>query len=70
MEISTHQHSFVELPSSQKRGGYFKQLPGGNYDQSMAYAMLYCPECGETKEVVAADHVQSLPGFPEVTNNF
>lgn len=50
-----HAHDFTELPSAQARGGYFKQLPDGSYDQTIAYTMLYCRECGETKEVVAAD---------------
>ena len=53
----THEHNFVELPSSQRRGGYFKQLPSGSYDQSVSYAMLYCTICGETREIVASDNI-------------
>jgi len=65
-----HQHQFVELPSAQQRRGYFKRLPDGSYDQSISYTMLYCPECGETKEIVAADHTHTLPtGFSEIPNN-
>jgi hypothetical protein len=69
--MSFHQHQFVEIPSAQRRGGYFKQFPNGSYDQSIVYTMLYCPECGETKEIVAADHTHtSAPGLPQIPNNF
>lgn len=53
----SHEHNFVELPSSQRRRGYFKKLPDGRYDQSISFAMLYCTRCGETKEVVASENV-------------
>lgn len=60
--MEEHQHNFVELPSAQAKRGYFKLAPDGGYDQSVAYTMLYCSGCGETKEVVAADHlISSLP---------
>lgn len=53
---SDHRHNFIELPSAQARGGYFKQSTSGLfYDQSRSYTMLYCPGCGETKEVVSRD---------------
>jgi hypothetical protein len=65
-----HEHEFTELPSAQRRRGYFKRLPDGGYDQSIVYTMLYCPQCGETKEVVAADHTHALPtGFSETAND-
>jgi hypothetical protein len=68
--MGVHQHQFVELPSAQRRRGYFKKLPDGTYDQSIAYTMLYCPDCGDTKEVVAADHTYTLACFsPEITND-
>ena len=55
--MSEHKHSYMPL-----KKGYYKLsgsitgigLPG--YNQSVAYATLYCPECGETKEVISADH--------------
>ena len=53
----SHEHNFVELPSSQKRRGYFKRLPDGSYDQTISYAMLYCTTCGETREIVASDNL-------------
>lgn len=56
MAMDRHIHIFQELPSAASRKGYFKRLPDGQYDQSLAYTMLFCTECGETKEVVAADH--------------
>lgn len=61
--MSHHEHTFEELPSAQARGGYFKRREDdiGSYDQSVAYTMLYCTGCGETKEVVAADHVKLDP---------
>jgi hypothetical protein len=46
-------------------GGYYKRdgdkmtdigLP--KMDQSKSYRMLYCSKCGETKEVLAADHMK------------
>jgi hypothetical protein len=65
-----HEHQFTELPSAQRRRGYFKGLPNGGYDQSIAYTMLYCVQCGETKEVVAADHTHVLPtGFSETADD-
>jgi hypothetical protein len=64
-----HQHPFVELPCAQKRRGYFKRLPSGRYDQSIAYTMLYCTECGKTKEVVAADHTCLSAGFSEARDD-
>ena len=41
---------------------YFKQsgrITGLNlpaHDQSVSYIMLYCTRCGDTLEIVAADH--------------
>jgi hypothetical protein len=29
---------------------------GQCYDQNVSYSMLYCCRCGETKEIVSADH--------------
>jgi hypothetical protein len=42
--MSEHKHDFIELPSVQKRRGYYKQKPDGTYDQSITYTMLYCRE--------------------------
>jgi len=68
--IERHEHEFAELGSAQRRRGYFKQLPDGSYDQSIAYTMLYCLRCGETKEIVAADHTHTLAiGFSQTTND-
>jgi hypothetical protein len=56
MQDSTHKHNFIELPSQKCRGGNFKMERDGNgYDQSVSYTMLYCAECGETKEIVCSD---------------
>jgi hypothetical protein len=58
--MQSHEHEFVELPSQQRRGGYFKVNPDGKgYDQSIAYTMLFCKKCGEMKEVVASDHTHT-----------
>ena len=27
-----------------------------DYDQSVSYSMLYCTKCGDTKEIISADH--------------
>lgn len=68
--MTEHQHNFVELPSSQARKGYFKLAPDGGYDQSVAYTMLFCRECGETKEVVAADHlIGNSSSLADTTHN-
>ena len=54
---SSHKHNFLELPSHKSRGGYFKlEKDRGGYDQLVSYTMLYCAECGETKEIVCSDH--------------
>ena len=29
---------------------------GNIYNQSVVYSTLYCKKCGETKEVISADH--------------
>jgi hypothetical protein len=69
-----HKHKFVELPSQQARRGYYKLFEGETmrYDHSVAYTMLYCPECGTTKEVIAADYRKQLDessGFAERFDN-
>ena len=56
------QHHFEPLGSA-----YFKQTGqiGGLglpiYDQSKSYQRLYCPRCGETKEVLQFDGTQRTP---------
>lgn len=66
--MQSHCHIFVELESARKRGGYFK-LVDGAYDQSRAYTMLYCETCGETKEVVCANHSEPSLRLSEIANN-
>lgn len=40
------------------KSGYYKLTPSEwvTYDQTVAYAMLFCTQCGDTKEVVSQDH--------------
>jgi len=45
------------------RSGYFKLTGednafGPTYDQSVAYASLFCVRCADLKEVIAADYRQ------------
>ena len=53
-------HTYQQPPG----GGYYKRDKDGGInslglpkiDQSVSYIMLYCPKCGNTKEVMVADH--------------
>jgi len=42
-------------------GPYFKEGTGNartplpTYDQAVAYQMLYCSKCGDTREIIARD---------------
>jgi hypothetical protein len=43
------------------KSGYFKQHSGSDawrkpYNQQVAYSMLYCRRCGETREIISTDH--------------
>jgi len=41
----------------------------GTYDQSISYSMLYCTGCGETKEVVAVDHIYVSTRLTEISDD-
>lgn len=49
-----HEHDFRPFNS---KGGYYKII-NGKPEQRVAYEMLYCPRCGETKEVIVQNHFQ------------
>ena len=42
-----------------KRDGKTTGLGTPLYDQEVAYQMLFCIKCGETKEIIAKDHRKS-----------
>jgi len=41
-----------------KRDGKTTAINIPSYDQSIEFQMLYCTKCGDTKEIIAADHRQ------------
>lgn len=54
-----HEHTFrpIHSPYYKRDGGTIVMLGGAaSHDQSVSYVTLYCPGCGETKEVIAKDH--------------
>jgi len=39
-----------------KRSGKITNMGTSIYDQSVAYSMVFCRKCAQTKEIVSADH--------------
>lgn len=59
-----HKHEFVQAgrPYYKENGGV--NMFGKTYDHSIEYQTLFCKNCGETKEIVCANHTILSPTSP------